>query len=131
MILSHSVNSPFTFLGNNYKNLKHFRDQLTETEKHPDPYYRILTDGNQNLFLERDERYPCFDSSDRMYENRYYHYLFYCKNREDLEEKFKFLKGNNYLSSCAQTDPELIPNLFYGDDTSIFEIAMNKKTRFK
>jgi hypothetical protein len=123
MIKSYSIQKPFEFRGVSYRNLQHFRDQLTEIEKHPDPYYRILTDNNQTLFLERDELYPCFDSSDRMYENRYYHYLFYCKNREKLDEKFNYLNGINYLSSSAQSDRKLIPNIFYGDDTLFFQIA--------
>lgn len=123
MITSYPTQKPFDFLEVSYRNLRHFRDQLTEVEKHPDPYYRILTDRSQNLFLERADLYPCFDSSDRMYENRYYHYLFYCKNREELEEKYQYLKNKRYLSSCAIASPEFIPNIFYGDDTLYFEIA--------
>ena len=123
MIKSYPIQKPFEFRGVSYRNLKQFRDQLTEIEKHPDPYYRILTDSTQNLFLERDELYPCFDSSDRMYENRYYHYLFFCMDREELDEKFQYLNSKNYLSSSAQADPKLIPNLFYGDDTLFFQIA--------
>ena len=97
--------------------------QLTEIEKFPDPTYRIVKDSRQNLFLVRFEQYPCFDSSDRMYENRYYRYLFYCKDREELEEKFQYLKDKRYLSYGAIDNHEFIPNIFYGDDSLFFQIA--------
>ena len=123
MITSYPTQKPFEFCGVSFRNLRHFKDQLTEMEKHPDPYYRILTDSSQNLFLERAELYPCFDSSDRMYENRYYRYLFYCKDREQLEEKFQYLKDKRNLSYGAIDNPEFIPNIFYGDDSLFFQIA--------
>ncbi|MFZ4520473.1 MAG: hypothetical protein ACOYNC_02135 [Bacteroidales bacterium] len=123
MITSYSIENPFEFLGVSYKNLQQFRDQLTEIDKHPDPLYRIVTDNRQNLFLIRFELYPCFDSSDRIYENRHYRYLFYCKDREELAMKLKYLKDITYLSTGAQNNPKLIPNLFYGEDTLFFEIA--------
>lgn len=123
MIKKNPIQKPFEFHGVSYRNLQQFRDQLTEIEKFPDPTYRIVKDSRQNLFLVRFELYPCFDSSDRMYENRYYRYLFYCKDREELDEKFQYLNGINYLSSSAQADPELIPNIFYGENTLFFEIA--------
>jgi len=123
MTKSYPIQNPFLFCGVSYKNLQHFRDQLTEIEKYPNPWYHIVRDSHQNLFLIRDESYPCFDSSDRLYENRYYHYLFYCKDREELNEKFLYLKGIKFLSTGAQDKPELIPNIFYGDDTRFFEIA--------
>jgi hypothetical protein len=123
MIKSYPIQNPFEFRGVLYKSIKHFRSQLKEIDKNPDPYCRIVLDSSQNFFIERIELYPCFDSSDRMYENRYYRYLFYCNDREDLDKKLKYLNTINYLSSSAQNRPELIPNLFYGDDTLFFQIA--------
>jgi len=123
MITSYPTQKPFEFRGVSYRNLQHFRDQLTEIEKMPDPTYRIVKNSRQNLFLVRFEQYPCFDSSDRMYENRYYRYLFYCKDREQLEEKYQYLKGKRYLSYGAIDNTEFIPNIFYGDDSLFFQIA--------
>lgn len=123
MIKKYSIQKPFDFRRASYRNLQQFKDQLTEVEKHSNPYYRILIDSRRNLFLEQDQLYPCFDSSDRMYENRYYHYLFYCKDREELELKFRYLNEIYNLGTGAQNDARLIPNIFYGDDTLFFEIA--------
>ncbi len=123
MIKSYSVQEPFIFRGVAYEDLQEFRDQLTLVREAGDSDNRILVDKQGNLYLMWAELYPCFDFSDRMCEDRYYRYLFYCKNREEIEQKYQYLNNRYVLGTGAQSDPVLIPNLFYGDDTRFLEIA--------
>lgn len=39
------------------------------------------------------KRYPCFDSSDYAYENRYYTNLVFAKSQEELDEKMARVKS--------------------------------------
>jgi len=123
MIHSYPIQNPFVFMGNKYENLSQFRDQLTVIDKDPAPMYSIAKDSHNNLFLVRFQLYPCFDSSDWMYENRYYRYLFYCRDHDELDVKLKYLEELSSLGTGAQRDPKLIPNLFYGEDTLFLETA--------
>jgi hypothetical protein len=123
MIHSYSIQNSFVFLGKHYNNLQQFRDRLTIIDADPAPFYSIVKDSHNQLFLIRFQLYPCFDSSDRMYEDRFYRYVFYCRDRDELDEKLKHLKEIYSLGTGAQSDPKLIPNLFYGEDTLFFEIA--------
>lgn len=36
------------------------------------------------LVVHESERYPCFDASDDMYENRFYHWFFICRTYKEL-----------------------------------------------
>lgn len=126
MITSYSKEDSFVFLGKSYENLNQFRNQLTIVNGDPAPFFSVVRDLHDNLYLVRFQLYPCFDSSDWMYENRYYRYIFYCENSEDLEKKLDYLKNKPDLGTCAQDDPKLIPNIFYGEDTLYFEIADTK-----
>jgi hypothetical protein len=123
MVHSYSIENPFVFLGKQYNNLQQFRESLTIIDADPAPFYSIVKDSYNHLFLVRFQLYPCFDSSDWLYENRYYRYVFHCRDRDELDMKLQHLKDISTLGTGAQRDPKLIPNLFYGEDTLFFEIA--------
>ena len=41
---------------------------------------------SENIYVLRDsERYPCFDSSDYAYEDRFYRYYYFCRSLEEVK----------------------------------------------
>jgi len=41
---------------------------------------------SEDIYVLRDsERYPCFDSSDYAYEDRYYRYYYFCRSLEEVK----------------------------------------------
>lgn len=57
------------------------------------------------------ERYPCFDSSDSLYESRYYRTYYLCDNEEQYRRAIDFDKIIN--NNTREANPELLPVLYY------------------
>ncbi len=54
-------------------------------------YNVICWESSKEIFvLEFWKRYPCFDSSDYDFENRYYRFFMLCNSRKEAEEKLKY-----------------------------------------
>lgn len=124
MVKTLKVDQPFEFLGRKYENLDQLRANLTELPSNYHHAYKLYKDELGYLVLVRFELYPCFDSYDRMYEDRYYRYLFYCKNEEEVQVKLDYLNNQTVIGSCAQNEAVLVPNIFYGEDLLNFEMAI-------
>jgi len=61
------------------------------------------------------ERYPCFDSSDYAYENRYYTHFVFARSKKELEHRLQILHGRNGVST--DMNAELGPTIYWAGDT--------------
>lgn len=68
---------------------------------------------------EDSQLYPCFDSEDYMYENRYYTNLVFAQSKEELEKKLRKLRNMNHLRcNYNKLTGELHPMAYWEGDTS-------------
>ena len=64
------------------------------------------------------ERYPCFDSEDSMYEDRYFTNLVFAESQEEVDRKLKVLKRMNQFScNYNKLTAELHPMAYWEGDT--------------
>lgn len=77
---------------------------------------RIPKDG---VYVGEDsQHYPCFDSEDYMYENRYFTNLVFAKSPDDLDKKLYILERMSQLSSnYNKLTVELHPMAYWEGDT--------------
>lgn len=77
---------------------------------------RIPKDG---VYVGEDsQHYPCFDSEDYMYENRYFTNLVFVKSPDDLDKKLYILERMSQLSSnYNKLTVELHPMAYWEGDT--------------
>ena len=77
---------------------------------------RIPKDG---VYVGEDSQlYPCFDSGDSMYENRYYSNFIFAESREELYVKLCILKQMEQLScNYNKLTGELHPMCYWEGDT--------------
>lgn len=67
---------------------------------------------------EDSQRYPCFDSDDYAYEDRYYTNLVFAKSQEELEKRLKVLKRMNQLDyNYNKLTEKLHPMAYWEGDT--------------
>lgn len=67
---------------------------------------------------EDSELYPCFDSEDYMYENRYFTNLVFAKSPDELDRKMRLLTQMSQLSSnYNKLTAELHPMAYWEGDT--------------
>lgn len=66
---------------------------------------------------EDSRRYPCFDSSDYAYEDRYYTNLVFAKSQEELDEKMAILERMDQVRcNYNKLTPELHPMAYWEGD---------------
>lgn len=65
---------------------------------------------------EDSQHYPCFDSSDYAYENRYYWNFVFAKSKEELEIKMKHLREMENKGNYKKLSEELAPMLYWQGD---------------
>ena len=76
---------------------------------------RIPKDG---VYVGEDsQRYPCFDSEDYMYENRYFTNLVFAKSIEEIDEKLRILNQVERYSNYNKLTAELHPMAYWQGDT--------------
>ena len=76
---------------------------------------RIPKDG---VFVGEDsQHYPCFDSEDYMYENRYFTNLVFAKSIEEIDEKLRILKQVERYGNYNKLNSELHPMAYWQGDT--------------
>ena len=76
---------------------------------------RMTKDG---VYVGEDSQlYPCFDSEDYMYENRYYTNLVFAKSLEEIEEKLRILKQVERYGNYNKLNSELHPMVYWQGDT--------------
>ena len=91
-------------------------------------YWRNQTDGSQPYIIERSLRFPCFDSSDYAYENRYFWNFLICHSKQDAEKKAKSMEqlevvgGNSRLVS-ENLPADMRPMVYYEDDSTFMILA--------
>ena len=70
------------------------------------------------LKAEDSEHYPCFDSSDYAYENRYYCNFIFSRDKDELVKKLKELKAMRQLSSNYNKFTQIFhPMAYWEGDT--------------
>lgn len=77
---------------------------------------RIPKDG---VYVGEDSQlYPCFDSEDYMYENRYFTNLVFAKSLEEIDKKLRILTQMSQLScNYNKLTDELHPMAYWQGDT--------------
>ena len=78
--------------------------------------FGVYLDKFDNYVLTKCEAYPCFDSSDRMYENRFYNSYMLCTSLEEVIEKYNYIMENNAGCRADQYTPSFLVPLVYADD---------------
>lgn len=72
---------------------------------------------NKGVYVGEDsERYPCFDSSDYAYENRYYWNFVFAHSKEELKKKVKSLKIRKPEANYRKLTDELAPMVYWEGD---------------
>ena len=66
---------------------------------------------------EDSQLYPCFDSEDYMYENRYYTTLVFAKSLEEIDEKLRILNQVERHGNYNKLNCELHPMAYWQGDT--------------
>lgn len=96
-----------------------------------------LSKGGVYVGMSR-ERYPCFDSSDYAYEDRYYTYLVFANNREDVERKVRILESAGYCGGCRNITDDVAPVVYWDGDRhhpmqlpECDEVSVPEKKRLK
>ena len=77
---------------------------------------RIPKDG---VYVGEDsELYPCFDSEDSMYENRYFTNLVFAESQDEVDRKLEVLWGMSQLTcNYNKLTAELHPMAYWEGDT--------------
>jgi hypothetical protein len=78
--------------------------------------FDVYRDKFNNYVLRRCELYPCFDTSDRMYENRFYRSYMICTSKEETIEKYNYIMENNPDCRASEDTPSFLAPLVYADD---------------
>ena len=76
---------------------------------------RIPKDGG--YVGEYSQRYPCFDSEDYMYENRYFTNLVFGSSQEEIDKKLNILNQVERYGNYNKLTVELHPMAYWQGDT--------------
>ena len=91
-------------------------------------YWRNQTDSSQPYIIERSQRFPCFDSSDYAYENRYFWNFLICHSKQEADKKAKSMeqlevvKGNFRLIN-ENLSADMRPLLYFEDESTSMILA--------
>lgn len=125
------INEPITILGHTFQGLKEIRDAVEATSSvgHGkmkgnrfvgwyEPYISTIAPKNriQNVHvLEILQRYPCFDSSDYAYEDRYFTNYFFSEQpfTKDVIFKLALLPYKGICELDINELPESFPHIYY------------------
>ena len=66
--------------------------------------------------IEDSQLYPCFDSEDYMYENRYFTNLVFAKSLEEIDEKLRILNQVERHGNYNKLNCELHPMAYWQGD---------------
>ena len=80
--------------------------------------YRFLEGVPKDGVYVGGERkaYPCFDSEDRKYENRFYWNFVFARNPEELQDKVERLRAMEGRYNCRKLCPDLGPMVYWEGD---------------
>jgi hypothetical protein len=76
---------------------------------------------------EDSERYPCFDSSDYEYENRFYWNFVFARSQEELDQKLRRLRSMGHGGNYRKFTDGLSPMIYFqGDSHYPLEVTAGK-----
>ena len=78
--------------------------------------FDVYQDKFGNFVLRRCELYPCFDSSDRMFENRFYRSYFPCASHEECMNKYEYIVRHHLRCNDESDIPAHLAPFVYADD---------------
>lgn len=141
-IQCYELTDSFTLLGEKFKGLESIRNivntsavnvdndcldnkwdkynRMDEEERYPDN----RKNKKSSLYAaELWEKYPCFDSSDSLYENRYYR-CYYIRNHKINEEFFKFSRKENLPNIIREDIDDLsdLPIIYYDGESPVMYV---------
>lgn len=87
-------------------------------------YVRTQTDSAKPYIIEWSQRFPCFDSSDYAYENRYFRNFLICQSKQEADMKVAYMKQLEEESNFCLANKSLPANMrpmvyFQDEDTSM------------
>jgi hypothetical protein len=90
--------------------------------------FDVYCDKFGNYVLRKCESYPCFDSSDRMYENRFYRSYMICTTQDEVIEKYNYIMEHNPDCRANENTPSFLAPLIYADDgtSTIYIMKLSK-----
>lgn len=90
-------------------------------------YVRTQTEGSSPYIVERSQRFPCFDSSDYAYENRYFRNFLICHSKQEADIKAKKMtqlrEGGNFCLVNNNLSADMRPMLYYQDEDRSMTLA--------
>ena len=115
-----SIHDDFTLLGHTFHGLEDMES-----------YMRPQEGEKQDVFVNRViESYPCFDSSDYLYENRFFRNYIVRKHPigEEEEERLEKLPSwDNYNKVTEQIPDDMLPVVYYKGDGDFMLVATAKE----
>lgn len=130
------ISSPVTIMGHTFNNLQEIKDAVSiSASKYEADSGRRITGkdldpdkGPKDIHVaEIWQLYPCFDSSDRMYETRSFQNYFFSKEPftfERLREIYNGCKtGMNFCLVNEDTPAEFLPAVYYVGERSLMTVA--------
>lgn len=77
--------------------------------------------------IDRSHLFPCFDSSDYMYENRYFHNFWFCKQDPEMSEQITLLRDQGGHCFLNENLPqEALPMVYYADEEKTLLFGYNE-----
>jgi len=125
-ITNQNVATGFVIDGNNYTSIFDLAPKkesaITQMENSDFDIYR---DTYGKYILRFCQLFPCFDSSDRMYENRYHKRYMICQSMEEAIEKHTFIiSQNEHFNDINSNSRYLAPLVYVDDERPTFQIMI-------
>ena len=91
-------------------------------------YWRDQMDSSQPYIIERSQRFPCFDSSDYAYENRYFWNFLICQSKLEADKKAKSMEqlevvNGNFRLVNKNLSADMRPMVYYEDESTSVILA--------
>ena len=117
-------NTGFVIDGNNYNGIYDLAPKNeSDTTQMENSDFDIYKDKYGKYNLRFYQLFPCFDSSDRMYENRFYRRYIICRSMEEAIEKYTFIiRQNEYFYDIKYNSRFLAPLVYADDESPSFQI---------
>jgi predicted methyltransferase len=128
IITTQSKQDLFEIDGNIYEGIADLICENVEIISDMNYKFNVYRDKYGNYILSKSELYPCFDSSDRMYENRYYRSYMICVSEDEAIKKYNYIMEHNSDCRANEETPSFLAPLVYSDDgSSSIYIMMHSK----
>jgi hypothetical protein len=126
-IISQARNASFTINGYTYKSLNDLLPGSNKVISMEKPAFTLYQIKSGSFILCRRELFPCFDSSDRMYENRFYRRYMICSSREEAIGKYNYILAHDEsFNSINHNSLYLAPIIYADDERDMIEILVSE-----